>query len=98
MTYEFAVEICDVEDKDALARYREKRTLWLDWLSSDEHHAIGSQISSMVWNDVTFRFLAHTASLDEQSALLNPLLGESLVNGHFAMQTLAIRRLADKAK
>ena|ERR1700689_231683 len=95
MTYEFPEDRCEVQDKEALARFRAKRTLWMDWLNGDQHHPIFSMIGSMVWTDVSFRTLAKAGELEPTGALSNPLLAEALVNGHFATQTLAIRRLVD---
>jgi len=67
----------------------------LSWIDTDEHHAIWSVLSSMVWTDVSFRTLTHFAINDENNGLNNPLLAEALLDGHVATQVLAIRRLMD---
>src|ERR1700738_625042 len=59
--YKCTPEQCDVEDKTALATFRDNRGVWLSWLNTDEHHAIWQVISSMVWHDVYFRTLAELA-------------------------------------
>jgi hypothetical protein len=94
--YEYAIAQCDVPQtsRAALESYRAKRLLWLTWIDTDEHHAIWTTISSMMWRDVSFRTLAEFAVKDENS-LTNTLLGEALIDGHVATQVLAIRRLMD---
>ena len=96
--YQYTLDQCDVQDKEKLKRFREKRTQWLDWLDNDEHHAILSAISSMVWNDVSFRTLAKAAELEPKGCLSNSLLAEILIDGHFAVQSLSIRRICDTTK
>jgi hypothetical protein len=95
--YEYSIAQCDIppERRSALEAYRTKRTQWLEWLDSDEHHAIWTNVSALVWNDVSFRALAQLAEDNPESSLGNTLLAEKLVNGHVATQVLAIRRLAD---
>jgi hypothetical protein len=57
--YRYSIAQCDVppERRAALEAYRAKRRLWLGWLDNDEHHAIWTAISAMVWTDVSFRTL-----------------------------------------
>jgi hypothetical protein len=69
--------------------------LWLSWISTDEHHATWTVLSSMVWTDVAFKTLTSFAVGDEANALNNHLMAEALLNGHVATQVLAIRRLVD---
>jgi hypothetical protein len=69
--------------------------VWLTWLETDEHHAIWQVLWSMVSHDVTYRIFVELANHNPNSAIHNPLLGEALVNGYFATQVLAIRRLMD---
>ena len=59
--YEYPVDQCDVTDKAALRTLREKRCLWLSWINTDEHHAIWTVLSSMVWSDVSFRTIMSVA-------------------------------------
>ena len=91
---------CDVpsERRSALKAYRAKRRTWLDWIDKDEDHAIWTTLSAMIWNDVSFRTLAHLAANDPHSPLANSILAEKLINGHVATQVLAIRRLMDKTR
>jgi len=95
--YAYPVAQCDVapEGRGALQSYRDKRRLWLSWIDSDEHHAIWSVLSSMVWTDVAFKMLMQFAINDENNVLNNTLLGQALIDGQIATQVLAIRRLMD---
>jgi hypothetical protein len=93
--YEYPTAQCNVTDKRALQSYRDKRRLWLSWISTDEHHAIWTVLSSMVWTDVAFKTLTNFAVGDAANALNNHLMIEALLDGHVATQVLAIRRLMD---
>ena len=99
MSYEYKYKIveCDVpaERRSALQSYRDKRRVWLSWISTDEHHAIWSTLHGMVWTDVVFKTLTNFGANDDENALNNPLMFEALLNGHVATQVLAIRRLMD---
>jgi hypothetical protein len=98
--YAYPITQCDVttEKRAKLESYRDKRRLWLSWISTDEHHAIWTVLSSMVWTDVAFRTLTNFAVGDEANALNNHLMVEALLDGHVATQVLAIRRLVDNRK
>lgn len=95
--YAYSITQCDVsaEKRAALQSYRDKRQLWLSWISTDEHHAIWTVLSDMVWTDVAFKTLASFAVGDEANALNNRLMFDALLDGHVATQVLAIRRLMD---
>ena len=96
-SYAYTLAQCDVSnDKhSALESYRGKRRLWLSWINSDEHHAIWTVLSNMVWTDASFKALTSFAIGDDSNGLHNPLLTEALIDGHVATQILAIRRLMD---
>src|SRR5665213_2414627 len=96
--YEYSVADCDVSDKAGLERYWAKRTAWVNWLDDDKHHAIWQVLTQMVWDEVAFNTLAGIADADGDSALNNTLIIEAVLNGHVAIQVLAIRRLTDTTK
>src|SRR5450759_4513631 len=98
--YQYAIGQCDVppERRSSLETYRAKRRQWLEWLDTDEHHAIWTNVSALVWNDVSFRTLAQLAVDNPESCLGNTLVAEKLINGHGATQILAIRRLVDNRR
>ena len=58
---------CNRNGAPLLQSYRDKRRLWLSWISTDEHHAIWTVLSSMVWTDVSFKVLTHFAVNDENN-------------------------------
>jgi hypothetical protein len=93
--YQYPIDQCDVTDKRALQAYRDKRRSWLSWIDTDEHHAIWTVLSDMVWTDVSFKVLTNFAIGDENNGLNNSLLAAALLDGHVATQVLAIRRLMD---
>lgn len=95
--YVYPVDQCDVppERRGALQSYRDRRRVWLSWIETDEHHAIWTVLSSMIWTDVAFKVLSHLAVNNESSALNNSLVAEALIDGQVATQVLAIRRLTD---
>lgn len=96
--YKYSTADCDVANRSCLERYRAKRTMWVNWLDNDEDHAIWQVLTQMVWNEVAFKTLAEIAGANSDSALNNPLITEAVLNGHVAMQVLAIRRLTDTTK
>ncbi len=98
MTEDVPLDQCDVTDRDALAAYRARQAIWLRRLRTDDHHAIWPQIYSMTLGDLTFQTIAHVANADSESALHNPLISRSLIQGYAASQGLAIRRLVDRRR
>lgn len=96
--YQYSISDCKVSNKTDLARYRAKRTEWVNWLEDDEHHAIWQVLTQMVWNEVAFKTLAGIADADDDSVLNNTLIRNAVLYGHVAMQVLAIRRLTDMSK
>ncbi len=96
--YRYKASECDVEDKNSLDRYRAKRSQWLSWIESDEHHAIWNVLSAMVWAEVSFRVFWKLGIDNENSALNNSLIFEAIVEGYFARQILAIRRLVENKR
>ena len=102
--YKYKPAQCDVpaERRAELESYRTHRTRWLAWLDTDQHHAIWTTLSDMVWTDVSFRNLSELAAnhgkSGEKTCLHNPLIGEQLVMGHIAREVLGIRRLMDETR
>ena len=92
------VEKCETPDKESLKKFRQKRNEWFRHLKTDEHHAICQVVQEMIWSDMSFRILTRAANMDDKSCLHNSLVAETLINGHFAIQILAIRRLMDTTK
>ena len=80
--YNCPIGQCDVpqERRAALEAYRAKRQQWLAWLDTDEHHAIWTTISSMVWADASFRTLTQAAVDGDETCLGNTLLAEQIIN------------------
>lgn len=98
--YEHKLAECDVSDENrtTLEKYRGKRLLWRSWIDDDEHHAIWQVLNDMAWRDVAMRSLTDLALSSTESALNNSLLMEALLEGHVAMQVLAIRRLIEDGR
>lgn len=94
--YKYTIAQCDVpeERRRALRQFRDKRQLWSLWLDQDAH-AIWQTVHAMVWTDVAFKVLSGLAE-DDDNALNNPLIVETLLSGHVATQVLAVRRLMDR--
>jgi hypothetical protein len=100
--YKYPISQCDVppERRSQLESYRAKRKQWLAWLDGDEHHAIWTNLSAMVWTDVSYRTLREAVigqqDRSEMSCLHNTLIAEQIIQGYVARQVLGIRRLMDK--
>ena len=97
--YQYSIAQCDVpaERWAKLEAFRAKRASWIEWIDDDEHHAIWTTVSAMVWKDVSFRTMAKLAIDNENSCLGNSLIAEALINGQVATQVLGIRRLTDNS-
>jgi hypothetical protein len=100
--YKYPIAQCDVppERRSQLESYRAKRQQWLTWLDADEHHAIWTNLSAMVWTDVSYRTLRQLVieheEKSEATCLQNTLIAEQIIQGYVARQVLGIRRLLDK--
>jgi hypothetical protein len=97
--YKYAIARCDVppERRSQLESFRAKRRQWLVWLDGDEHHAIWTNLSSLVWTDVSYRALREIVvgqeDRNETGCLHNTLVAEQIIQGYVARQVLGIRRL-----
>jgi hypothetical protein len=61
--------------------------LWLQWLETDEHHAIWTVLCDMVWKEVAFRTLTKLAT-GCANVLNNLLLAEALLKGMLRLRFL----------
>jgi hypothetical protein len=58
--------MCQKNGAAPLESFGAKRLARLSWIDTDEHHAIWTVLSSMVWTDVSFRTLAQFAIAVQQ--------------------------------
>ncbi|TAJ10618.1 MAG: hypothetical protein EPO61_02060 [Nitrospirae bacterium] len=88
---------CDVEDKEQLALYRRCRERWLSWILGDDEHAIGKQITQIIWDDAIFRTLneARRIAAESPGRHFNSDLLSLLDRGFVTAQVMALRRLTD---
>ena len=90
--YKYPIGQCDVppERRSQLESYRANRRQWLTWLDGDEHHAIWTNLSAMVWTDVSYRTLRQLVIVhedkNETSCLNNALVAEQIIQGYVARQ------------
>ncbi|SNB79936.1 hypothetical protein SAMN07250955_1252 [Arboricoccus pini] len=95
-----SVEDCDVLDKPKLQTFRDKRCLWIGWLSGEDPSSIERQLREMCLNYVIFRMLNEALRLiirdNTRSPLRDPSLFAFITNGFLASQILCIRRLNEK--
>jgi hypothetical protein len=98
--YKTTIEQCDVEDREALAVYRDKRYEWLSWyeLRQGEPNTVQAQIFNMVYLDLVYRTLVvprYKADENLKIAAKSDVLAHFLDQAYVASQILAIRRLLD---
>ncbi|WP_135076694.1 hypothetical protein [Terasakiella sp. SH-1] len=96
--YNSTVEECDVEGKEALTQYRQKREEWQSWLHGDDEHSVMNQIYNMMWSDTVYRILVNQARLlgnEAPTSARNGALGQFIDQGYISTQVLSIRRLVD---
>jgi hypothetical protein len=89
-----AVAQCDVGDKISLRKYRDLKAKWHGWVQSDQNQ-IWLQVFTMVSNDLAVRTIACAAENDPKSPLHNPLVAQTIIEGHQNAQILGVRRLMD---
>lgn len=83
--YRYAVAQCDVPParRSQLESFRAKRRQWLVWLDGDEHHAIWTNLSSLVWTDVSYRTLREIVigqeDRNEAGCLHNTLVADQII-------------------
>ncbi|WP_327211867.1 hypothetical protein U8Q06_12610 [Rhizobium beringeri] len=94
----YPVDECDVEDKQKLRAFREKRSQWKMWLDDDPDHAILSTVQELVWRDTQFATIAQLARDNPDGPLNTSLIAEALIGGQVAQQVMAIRRLTDRTR
>jgi len=100
--YKYPITQCDVppERRSQLESYRANRRQWLTWLDADEYHAIWTNLSAMVWTDVSYRTLRQLGVGEDDrngtNFFHNELVAEQIIQGYVARQVMAVRRLMDK--
>lgn len=100
--YKSTIEQCDVEDREALELYREKRYEWLSWyeLRQGEPNTVQAQLFNMMYLDLVYRTLVvprHKTDEQLKIAAKSIILAHFLDQAYVASQILAIRRLLDKS-
>jgi hypothetical protein len=89
---------CDVEDKESLAVFRNRRQEWKRCLIEDPY-SVSHQISHLLWNDTIFRAFNEARRLsiekNDNGVGLNGPVINLLDEGFVALQIMAIRRLTD---
>ena len=93
----FSENDCDVHDREKLARYRALASRWFEWLDDDDEHAIGRQISQLMWHDAVFRALNDARRLEgaEKTSSRAPTLAQFIDQGYVSGQVLGISKLVE---
>ena len=91
---------CDVNDKDKLTLFIQKRDEWARCIIGDAPHAVNRQITHILWNDTVFRTFneARRLTIERNSKKygFNAPLIRLLDEGFVASQAMSIRRLTDR--
>lgn len=90
---------CDVEDKEKLALFRNRRSYWKRLLLDDDF-SIDKQVMDLLWKDAIFRSLNEARKLRGKSSPgisgMNAALLNLLDRGFVDSQVMAIRRMTDR--
>jgi hypothetical protein len=103
MTFQHPISECDVRESERprLERFRERFSVWREWLSKDEH-SIWRQIHGMLWNDMVFRTINECRRIAEKNPSshvgFNRAVASFIDEGYAAKQLLAIRRLTEPSR
>lgn len=98
--WKYSIDQCDVNDRSKLTVYRSLAESWYKLLFGDEHHAIGTQFSDMMWQDAAWRVANEARRFtaeDGPTAAVAPILGAMLDRGYVAGQVIAIARLLESS-
>jgi hypothetical protein len=98
--FKTTIDQCDVQDREALVMYREKRYEWLSWyeLRQGEPNTVQAQLFNMIYLDLVYRTLVvprYKANDQAKIAARSGVLVHFLDQAYVASQILAIRRLLD---
>jgi hypothetical protein len=99
--YRRDVSECDVNDKTNLEEYRRKRTAWAYLMEHDPEQSVTAQITSLLWQDATFRLFNEMragAPGSRPPTITSPLLAEALDSGYVTNMILGIGRLVDRGR
>jgi hypothetical protein len=100
MSFDYPVFDCDVRggERPRLEKFRERFSVWQEWLSKDEH-SIWRQIHGMLWNDMVFRTINECRRVAHKKPSANVNFNRAVASfideGYAAKQLLAIRRLTE---
>ncbi|MCP4330029.1 MAG: hypothetical protein GY791_16500 [Alphaproteobacteria bacterium] len=100
MAFNYPISECDVRecDRPRLEKFRERFSVWQEWLSNDEH-SIWRQIHGMLWNDMVFRTINECRRIAHKcpspNVDFNRAVASFIDEGYVAKQLLAIRRLTE---
>jgi hypothetical protein len=95
--------ICDVEDKELLACFRDKLTRWKTCLSDQkDYHSIYNQLTNLFWDHTVFRTFNEARRLsietNDPSTGLQGTIIDLLDRNFMDSQAIAVRRLTDQRK
>ncbi|MEE8186105.1 MAG: hypothetical protein V3T99_00400 [Nitrososphaerales archaeon] len=100
--YDYALEECDVENKDSLRTFREKRAQWIEWFSGEDAHSVWNQMSFLFWDHALFCTVNELRRLAAQSPTSTVGFNSSVIRlfdkGFVTSQAVTIRRLIEKPK
>ncbi len=94
--YEYKLHECDVEDRDVLKRFRQRRRQWFEWFQGDKYHSIQWQIHQMMWDDAVHNALNEARRFAKPSAATNGVLGDFIDRAYLSGQVLSICRIAER--
>lgn len=98
--YEFAIEDCDIQNKETLELFREKHSEWL-YLMNDDDHAVTKQLQEVLWVLNVFISINETRRLEHEaggnSSALNSVIAEFIDNGFVLSIASGIRKLWEQS-
>jgi hypothetical protein len=100
--YSYPIDQCDILDKGKGESFRQKRLVWMEWLSGKDPHSISRQIYSMLWEYALFCVVNElreiAATEPENGVSFNDPVIRLFDAGFVTTQAIAIRRLIEKPK
>ncbi len=92
--------LCDVEDKEKLALFRNRISNWKKILNGKDQHSIFNQVQGIIWDDTVYRSFNEALRVSQETSA--PSTGRAgtttdlIHRSFFISQVMALRRITDK--
>ncbi len=99
-TISYDASQCDVHDKGSLAKYQDKKKIWLEWIYGNDPNSIWNQLHRIIWYHAIFNLIntarVISAKANPDEIHINGDVSTLIDVGFVTIQATAIRALSEK--